>query len=151
MNPNELADALVEQLDALPEPRTPPMRTVRRTYSRRVADRAAEFVLNMARTILDRGRYRWIAYELIADHPAAFRSLDRETLEELGEDMEGWAPVDSFARTLSGPAWLSGLIGQMPSATGPGPGTAGGGGRRWSARSRSTCALTAATVIRRER
>lgn len=110
MEPNELADELAEELDAVPQRRTAPLRAVRRDYTRRIADRPAGFVLDLAHAILDTGRYRWIAYELIADHRAAFRSLDRPTLEELGKGINSWDTVDAFARTLSGPAWLAGLI-----------------------------------------
>jgi 3-methyladenine DNA glycosylase AlkD len=110
VEPLERADDLVEELDAVAERRTAPLRAVRRQYTRRIADRPAGFVLDMARAILDTGRYRWIAYELIAEHQAAFRSLDRPTLEELGAGIDSWDTVDPFARTLSGPAWLEGLI-----------------------------------------
>ena len=44
------------------------------------------------------------------DHREAFKSLDREKLETLGKGINSWWTVDSFARTLSGPAWLDGLI-----------------------------------------
>jgi 3-methyladenine DNA glycosylase AlkD len=33
-------------------------------------------------------------------------------LEELGRGLDSWWSVDSFARTLSGPAWRDGLIGE---------------------------------------
>ena len=111
MGPNELAHSLVRELDALPEQRTSPMRAVRRAFSRRVEDQPPEYVLAVARSILADDRHRWVAYELIADHPAALRSLDREMLEELGEGIDSWGSVDAFARTLSGPAWLEGLVG----------------------------------------
>ena len=110
MEPNDLANELIEALDAMPERRTAPLRAVRRDYSRRIKDEPADFVLDLARAILRSGRYRWIAYELIADHSEAFHALDRETLEELGHGIDNWDTVDTFARTLSGPAWLAGLI-----------------------------------------
>jgi len=110
MEPNELAQKLIEDLDAIPKRRTAPLRAVRRDYSRRIEDEPADFVLDAARAVLNSGRYRWIAYELIANHEAAFHSLDRGTLEELGEGINSWGTVDAFARTLSGPAWLARLI-----------------------------------------
>lgn len=110
MEPTELADKLMRELESLPEQRTAPMRAVRRQYTRRVRDQPSTFVLDTARDILADGRHRWIAYELVAEHSAAFRSLDRETIEELGEGIDSWSSVDAFARTLSGPAWREGLI-----------------------------------------
>jgi hypothetical protein len=76
MEPNELADQLIEELHAVPKQRAAPLRAVRRDYTRRIADRPAGFVVDLTRAILDTGRYRWIAYELIAEHQAAFRTLE---------------------------------------------------------------------------
>jgi 3-methyladenine DNA glycosylase AlkD len=53
---------------------------------------------------------RWIGYELIRFHAAAFRSLGAERLERLGQGIDSWQSVDTFARVLSGPAWLRGQI-----------------------------------------
>jgi len=55
--------------------------------------------------------YRGVPYELILAHRGAFRLLGEQKLEELGRGLDSWGSVDSFARTLSGPAWLKGLIG----------------------------------------
>jgi 3-methyladenine DNA glycosylase AlkD len=54
--------------------------------------------------------YRWHAYELIRDHRAAFRTLGEAELEEFGQGIDSWSSVDSFARTLAGPAWLNGQV-----------------------------------------
>ena len=86
------------------------MKRVRRKYSRRLSGESGVFVWEAARRILETGQHRWIAYELILDHPEAFRSLDRDTLEHLGSGIDSSSSVDSFARTLSGPAWRDGLI-----------------------------------------
>nr|NIT58224.1 DNA alkylation repair protein [Fodinibius sp.]NIW41820.1 hypothetical protein [candidate division Zixibacteria bacterium]NIX56703.1 hypothetical protein [candidate division Zixibacteria bacterium]NIY26806.1 hypothetical protein [Fodinibius sp.] len=64
----------------------------------------------LAEEILARGKYRWIAYELIANHPDAFELLERHMIEQLGQGMNSWDSVDDFARIISGPAWRDGLI-----------------------------------------
>jgi 3-methyladenine DNA glycosylase AlkD len=110
MEPQDFASALVTELESLPEMRTAPMRRVRRKYSKLLRSEEAPYVFEVAQTILDSGKHRWIAYELIRDHPAAFRSLDRHRLESLGRGLNSWSSVDSFARTLSGPAWREGLV-----------------------------------------
>ena len=86
------------------------MRQIRRAYSKEFRSKSPEFVLAVARELLRYGRQRWIAYELIAAHPQAFRRLDVETLEELGVGIDSWWTTDAFARILSGPAWRDGLI-----------------------------------------
>lgn len=100
----------MQELESLPERKTAPMRRVRRTYSHRLKDASADEVFEVAGNILESGEFRWIAYELIGEHPGAFRALDRERLQALGRGMANWGAVDSFARTLSGPAWREGII-----------------------------------------
>jgi 3-methyladenine DNA glycosylase AlkD len=110
MQPKDFASALITELESLSELRTAPMRKSRRKYSKMLRSEEAQYVFEVAQTILDSGRHRWIAYELIRHHPAAFRSLDRHGLEALGLGINSWSSVDSFSRTLSGPAWREGLI-----------------------------------------
>ena len=86
------------------------MRKIRREYSKRLIYENASYVLEVVHSILNSGRHRWIAYELIHDHPGAFHSLNIERLEVLGHGMNNWSSVDCFARTLSGPAWLEGML-----------------------------------------
>jgi len=110
MKPKKLAKEIIRTLESLPEKRTAPMRRVRRAYSKQLRFESAEYILTLAYSIIGEGKHRWIAYELVHDHPAAFRSLDNEMLKALGEGINSWSAVDSFARTLSGPAWRDGLI-----------------------------------------
>jgi len=110
MRPDEFVINLIHDLEALPTSRTAPMRRIRREYSKRLETQSASYVMDLALSIICSGKHRWIAYELIQDHPEAFQSLDREALEKLGQGINSWSTVDSFARTLSGPAWRDGLI-----------------------------------------
>lgn len=110
MKPDELAIDIISELESLPEMRTVPMRRVRQKYSKRLRSEPAVFVLEVAHSIINSGRHRWVANELILDHHHAFHSLDRETLEDLGQGINSWSTVDSFSRTLSGPAWREGII-----------------------------------------
>jgi 3-methyladenine DNA glycosylase AlkD len=109
-DPRSLAAEIMAEARALPVRNTPSVRAVRRRYSRalRAADAAA--ILGLARELRRAYGQHWIAYELIAAHPAAFRSLGAAELEELGQGIDSWSRVDSFARTLSGPAWRDGLV-----------------------------------------
>ena len=68
-------------------------------------------MLALARELLLTYDHRWQAYELIAGHPAAFQSLGADVLEQLGQGINSWWTTDSFARTLSGPAWRGQLVG----------------------------------------
>jgi 3-methyladenine DNA glycosylase AlkD len=110
MEPKDFVSALVTELESLPESKTAPMRKVRREYSKMLRSEEAQYVFEVAQTILNSGKHRWVAYELIRDHPAAFNSLDRRRLEAIGRGINSWSSVDSFSRTLSGPAWREGLV-----------------------------------------
>ena len=102
----ELAAAIDAEIKALPVQNTPALRAVRRKYSRILQEDPAEFILQLARDLCKIEAYRWIAYELIRGHPAAFERLGTTELEALGQGINSWWTVDAFARTLSGPAWL---------------------------------------------
>lgn len=104
----ELASSIAADLQALPLRNTPNARAVRRQYSQRLRQASPEFVLELARKLLKDYGLRWMAYELIRFHAAAFRSLTDAELEELGQGIHSWGAVDSFARTVAGPAWLRG-------------------------------------------
>ncbi|MCK4672025.1 MAG: DNA alkylation repair protein [Candidatus Aegiribacteria sp.] len=110
MKPNDFAAEFINELETLSDLRTAGMRKLRRKYSKKLIDKDAKYVLEVAHSILSSGKHRWIAYELIHDHPDAFHSLDRRSLEALGRGINSWSSVDCFSRTLSGPAWRDGLI-----------------------------------------
>lgn len=85
---------------------TSSIRTVRRRFSRRLEKTDGRFVLDVATALLKKHGHRWVAYELLAAHKAAFRSIGEKELEKLGAGINSWWTVDAFARVLSGPAWL---------------------------------------------
>lgn len=110
LSPAELAKQIEAELNALPVQNTQTMRAVRQTFTRQLKQTSQEYMLSLARQLVFRPGMRWVAYELLRDHPAAFERLDASILEELGQGIHSWDTVDSFARTLSGPAWLKGLV-----------------------------------------
>ena len=110
MKPIDFVREFINELESHPDLRTAGMRKLRRKYSKRLHDKDAVYVLEIAHLILTSGKHRWSAYELIQDHPDAFHSLDRQSLEALGQGINSWSSVDCFSRTLSGPAWRDGLI-----------------------------------------
>ena len=107
----EMAAAIHSQLQSLAIRNTPNIRGVRRSFSRALRREDAQVVLEVAHELRRRHGYRSVPYELIVAHRDAFNLLDKQELEELGRGLDSWWSVDSFARTLSGPAWLEGLIG----------------------------------------
>ncbi len=101
------------RIQALPVRNSPNVRAVRREYSKRLMNTPADFVLALAATLLHTYGYRGtssIAHELVSYHTPAFMSLDVTKIEAMGQGINSWHSVDGFARLISGPAWLNGLI-----------------------------------------
>jgi 3-methyladenine DNA glycosylase AlkD len=106
----KIAAAIDAEIRALPVQNTPSVRAIRRQYSRQLKQAEPAFILDLARELLKSYGYRSVPYELIQNHKAAFQSIGTVELEELGQGINSWWSVDSFARTLAGPAWLKGQI-----------------------------------------
>jgi N-acetylglutamate synthase-like GNAT family acetyltransferase/3-methyladenine DNA glycosylase AlkD len=106
----EIAAEIAAQMRSLAVRNTPNERAVRRKYSQKLRQAPSEFIHAVAQELLKNYDLRWVAYELIADHKAAFRSLEDAQLEAYGRGIDSWWTVDSFARTLAGPAWLKGQV-----------------------------------------
>ena len=105
-----IASEIDTKIRALPIKNTPNGRSIRRRYTQLVKHAKPEFMFNLARELLEHYGHRWLVYELIHAHRAAFQSIGENELEEFGRGMNSWWSVDSFARTLAGPAWLNGQV-----------------------------------------
>lgn len=105
-----VAARIDKDIRALSVPNTPNVRAVRRRYSRCYSEVDAALILDVAKELLEGYGHRWVAYELVRDHDGAFRSIGDADLEKLGAGIDSWWAVDSFARTLAGPAWLAGQV-----------------------------------------
>lgn len=102
----ELASSIDAEIKALPIQNTPGVREIRRRYSQQLKSADSSFVLDLAWELIQNYGHRWVAYELIYYHKAAFRRIGEAELEQFGQGINSWWTVDAFARTLSGPAWL---------------------------------------------
>lgn len=110
ISPIELAAQFDAEHNSLAVHKNDPERAVVRKYSQVVKTAPPAYILEFAHTLLFIHNLRWQAYEIIALHKQAFHSLDTGELERLGQGIDSWWATDSFARTLSGPAWKAGLI-----------------------------------------
>jgi 3-methyladenine DNA glycosylase AlkD len=109
-DPGSLASEMVEEISCLPQKNTSGIRSIRVIYTKKIKSASAEYALRFARQLCFNHKQRWVAYEIIAGNKAAFSSLSAVEVEEFGQGIDSWWTVDSFARTLSGPAWLNGQI-----------------------------------------
>lgn len=115
MEPHDVDSLALEfrsRVDALPSPRVPRVRPIRRDFSRRISSAQPEQVLQFAERLIDLDLRIW-AYEIVHYHRPTLRTLDAETIESLGRDIADWASVDVFGGYLAGPAWVNRQIGDQ--------------------------------------
>ena len=105
------ADAFVAAARALPTHDVPSLRALRKARTREWRGMPAAFILDVAGRVAQTPWLRWTAYELIRFHRRAFMALDEALVDSFAVGLDSWDSVDAFARTLSGPAWAQGLIG----------------------------------------
>jgi 3-methyladenine DNA glycosylase AlkD len=94
---------LAIEIEALPDQSVESVRRVRRAWSARLRSAPADQVVALAEALLP--RHRWVAYELVYNHPGALAALDLRLVERLGRGIDSWGAVDAFGRYISGPAW----------------------------------------------
>ena len=104
-NAQELARSIVNEMRALPIQNTPNIRAIRRKYSSKLKNSDPKLILNLAKEIYKNQGYRWVAFELIRSHKAAFRCIGEAELQEFSEGINSWGAVDAYAGILAGPAW----------------------------------------------
>jgi 3-methyladenine DNA glycosylase AlkD len=105
-SPEALASEILAEVRALPVHNAANERALRRKYSRRLRKADGEFVLGLARALLENHGQRWLACELIQRHREAFQLVGESELKEFGRGINSWGSVDGFARILAGPVWL---------------------------------------------
>src|SRR5712692_11561918 len=105
-NVNNLADDIITRLALLSERNTESIRALRREFSKRLSNAPPDFVFRLALQLPKRKETvpRFLAYELVQHHREALRSLNSGKLKLLGEGINDWAAVDTFACYLAGPA-----------------------------------------------
>jgi 3-methyladenine DNA glycosylase AlkD len=102
----DLATEIEKRFRKLNCARTAELRTLRREFSKRIAALPGETVIELVLVLLRRGIIpRFFAYELIHQHKAAASSLSSGNIESLGQGIDSWEAVDTFACYLAGPAW----------------------------------------------
>jgi len=108
---SEIAAEIHRRLQSLPVRDERNVRGIRRAFSRILRKEDGRLVMDVGRRLRLEYGYRGVPYELILARHEAFRLLGERELEDLGQGLDSWWSVDSFARTLSGPAWRDGVIG----------------------------------------
>jgi 3-methyladenine DNA glycosylase AlkD len=90
----------------------PHIRAIVRELKGALKAASAADVLALANAVIDQNTLegRQAAYELLAGHKAAWRSLSGREVIRLGRGIDNWASVDGFCCTLAGAAWREGRL-----------------------------------------
>lgn len=107
-----IAKEISSRLDQLAAPATAEVRSIRREISGRIGRETPESIHKLALILLreDSGTLRFIAYEILSHHRAAFEQLTADDIVKLGNGLDSWSSVDTFAMYLSGPSWAQGRL-----------------------------------------
>ena len=112
MSPEAVAADIRAEIAALPKRDTPSMRALRRVRSVMLKGATAAEVIAIAQALERDARQegKWIAYELIRFHPAAFAAISEAQVVDLAGRIASWYATDAFGTILSGPLWAKGRL-----------------------------------------
>ncbi len=107
-----LADEVRRDLASLSRIDTPSVRSLRRRYSKILADESPKIVLRFVRSLLNGAGWaeRVVSWEVLAAHERAFGLLNDQLVEEMAHGLSDWGSVDLFGVTVLGQAWRAGLV-----------------------------------------
>lgn len=97
--------AIDRELRALRRRDAASLRAVRRRFSKALTDAPGTDVLELACRLFERFGHRFVACELVNQHPGAAAAVRESHLRRLGKGLDGWGSVDVFGTLVSGPAW----------------------------------------------
>jgi 3-methyladenine DNA glycosylase AlkD len=108
----DAAAEIASEIAALPRRDTPSVRAVRKRWSQSLRAASAEEVLAIAKAVEAEAPQtgKWVAYELIRFHPAAFAAVSERTIADYASRLASWYAVDAFGTILAGPLWARGRL-----------------------------------------
>ncbi len=108
----DAAAAIAAEIAPLPRGDTAEVRAVRRRWSKSLRATPAAEVLSIARRVEAAASQtgKWVAYELIRYHPAAFSEIVEPAVADYAARLASWYAVDAFGTILAGPLWAKGNL-----------------------------------------
>jgi 3-methyladenine DNA glycosylase AlkD len=94
----------------------PDLRRISKDLDKRFKKSAPEDVIEFAKALVTSNifEHQLIAYEIVSRHKGAMLALQERDLKVLGQDLDNWLAVDTFAALVAGPLWRNG---QLPDVT----------------------------------
>lgn len=112
MSAQDVATRYRSEIAALPRRDTPHLRALRRTWSQALKPEAGDHVVAVAEALeaVSPQEGKWLAYELIRHHKAAFAEVSQTVAERFAERAASWYAVDALGTILTGPLWAKGRL-----------------------------------------
>lgn len=116
MTTQDVAARYRAEVAALPKRDTPHLRALRKGWSQELKPETGAHVIALAEALeaVSPQEGKWLAYELIRHHKAAFAEVSPLVIERFVERAASWYAVDALGTILSGALWAAGRI---PDAT----------------------------------
>ena len=97
---------------ALPKRDTPNLRALRKSWSQALKAESGAHVIAIAEALeaVSPQEGKWLAYELIRHHKAAFAEVSPLVIERFVERAASWYAVDALGTILTGALWASGRL-----------------------------------------
>lgn len=112
MSAQDIATRYRSEIAALPKRDTPHLRALRKVWSQALKPEAGASVIAIAEALeaVSPQEGKWLAYELICHHKAAFAEVSRLLIERFAERAASWYAVDALGTILIGPLWAQGRL-----------------------------------------
>lgn len=107
MSAQEIAARYRSEIAALSRRDTPHLRALRKLWSQGLKAETGEHVVAVAEALeaVSPQEGKWLAYELIRHHKAAFAQVSQLLVERFAERAASWYAVDALGTILVGPLW----------------------------------------------
>jgi 3-methyladenine DNA glycosylase AlkD len=108
----DAAAAIAREIEGLASRDAALVRGVRKTWSKTLrAAPAAEVLAVAAAFEAQAGQTgKWVAYELVRFHPAAFAAVSEAQIAGFAARAQSWYAVDALGMILTGPLWARGRL-----------------------------------------
>lgn len=112
MSAQDTAARYGSEIAALPKRDTPHMRALRKVWSATLKSETGAHVIAIAEALeaVSPQEGKWVAYELIRHHKAAFAEVSQTVVERFTEHAASWYAVDALGTILTGRLWAQGRL-----------------------------------------
>lgn len=112
MSAQDIANRYRSEIAALPRRDTPHLRALRKVWSATLKPETGAHVIAVAEALeaVSPQESKWLAYEMIRHHKAAFAEVSQTVVERFARHAASWYAVDALGTVLTGALWAQGRL-----------------------------------------